>query len=97
MQMNKIIGHKYIFNYLKNLFEMNILPNKILLSGKKGIGKSLLVNQLLNYIYLKDCKSNMELLINNKTHPNIFRISKNEDKKNIEIFQIREMIKFQNH
>ena len=95
--MNKVIGHKYIFNYLINLYELNILPNKILLSGKRGIGKSLLANQLLNYIYLKDGKSNMELLINNNTHPNVFSISKKEDKKNIEIFQIREMIKFQNH
>ena len=35
-------------------------------------------------------------LIKNKSHPNVLNIKKNNDKKNIEIDQIREIIKFTN-
>ena len=94
--MKNIIGYKNTFNYLKDLYKNNKLPNKILLSGKKGIGKSLFANHFVNFLY-SDNKSNItENLINKNSHPNIFRIFKNIDKKNIEISQIREMIKFQN-
>ena len=95
--MKNIIGHKDIFNYLKDLYKKNILPNKILLSGKKGIGKSLLANNLLNFIYSESTSKVQENLINNNCHPNIFKIFKNIDKKNVEVSQIRDMIKFQNH
>ena len=81
-----------IYNNLVNLYDKNSLPNKILLSGDKGIGKSLLVKKLLKYIY----KENNSNLIDKNSHPNIFFISKKEEKKNIEISQIREMIQFQN-
>jgi len=105
----KLVGHENIFKNFMYLYEKKILPNKILLSGNKGIGKSLFVKHLLCYIYsLKDKnkynldefsinnlnKSN-KLIVNN-SHPNIFNIFKKEDKNNIEISQIREMIQFQN-
>jgi DNA polymerase III, gamma/tau subunits len=63
------------------------------LSGKKGIGKSLLVKHFL-YQYFVD--ENSKLLLNNNTHPNVLNIKKKDDKKNIEIDQIREIIKFTN-
>ena len=50
--MKKLIGHEFVFNKLIGLYKNNKLPNKILLSGKKGIGKSLLANQIVNYIVL---------------------------------------------
>tara|TARA_Y100000590_G_scaffold102211_1_gene116142 strand:+ start:13882 stop:14748 length:867 start_codon:yes stop_codon:yes gene_type:complete len=93
--MNKLIGHDKTYNSLVSLFEKKLLPNKILLSGKRGIGKSILINKFLNFLYSKDKNSNN--LINNNSHPNIFKIFKKIDKKNIEISQIREMIKFQNN
>ena len=34
-----------------NLYDKDKLPNKILLSGKKGIGKFTLANHLINYIF----------------------------------------------
>ena len=37
-----------------NLFEINKLPNKILISGQKGIGKSTLSYHLINYILSKN-------------------------------------------
>ena len=95
--MKKIIGHEYTFNLLKDLHKNNILPNKILLSGKKGIGKSLLANQLIKFLYAENSSSYSENLINTNSHPNILKIFKNPDKKNIEISQIREIIKFQNY
>ena len=42
--MCKLIGHTKILNNLIKLHKNNNLPNKILLNGKKGIGKSLLIN-----------------------------------------------------
>ena len=95
--MKNIIGHENTFNYLKDLYKNNKLPSKILLSGKKGIGKSLLADNFMNFLY-SDNKNNMsQNLININSHPNIFKIFKNIDKKNIEISQIRDMINFQNH
>ena len=106
---NKLVGHNKLFNQLVELYNKNILPNKILLSGKKGIGKFTLASHFLNYIFSQKEDFNYDLknfTINkdNKSfqffkkniHPNIFLIKKNKDKKYIEISQIREMLKFQN-
>ena len=50
-QQYKIFGHEKILTELINLFENNILPNKILLSGKKSIGKSTLAFHFINYVF----------------------------------------------
>ena len=42
MSEYKLIGHEKYLEKFVILYENNKLPNKILLSGKKGIGKSLL-------------------------------------------------------
>ena len=107
---NKIIGHNYLFHHLIELYQKNILPNKILLSGKNGIGKFLFSSHFVNYILSQDEEykyilKNFEINSQNKSyllfkkniHPNIFLLTKNIDKKYIEISQIREMIKFQNN
>ena len=94
--MEKIIGHENTFKNFVSLIEKKSLPNKILLSGKKGIGKSLLVNKLLKFIYSNNNDEKTYNLIKNNLHPNIYKIFKKIDKKNIEISQIREMINFQN-
>ena len=108
--INKLIGHEYLFNHLADLYYNNKLPNKILLSGKKGIGKFLLATHYVNFILSQEEKfkynlENLEInnqnksyiLFKNNTHPNIFLMKKYNDKKYIEILQIREMIKFQNN
>jgi len=94
---DNIIGHEIIYNELIALHKNNSLPNKLLLTGIKGIGKSLLVKKFLNQILIES-NDNIDInkLINNNTHPNIYRIIKKNDKKNIDIDQIREMIQFQN-
>jgi len=91
--MDNLIGHETIYKDLVNLYDKGNLPNKILLTGRKGIGKSLMTKKLLKYIY----KNNNVSLIDSNAHPNIFNIFKKSDKKNIEISQIREMIEFQNY
>ncbi len=40
-----------IFNEIVNLSNSNKLPNKILLSGSKGCGKSTLAYHFINYIF----------------------------------------------
>ena len=51
-KMKNIIGHENTFNYLKDLYKNNKLPSKILLTGKKGIGKSLLADNFMNFLFL---------------------------------------------
>ena len=93
MSENELIGHNsYLENFL-SLYKYNKLPSKILISGKKGIGKSLLINNFLLKIFNSN---NDQELITNMTHPNILNIKKTNDKKNIEIDQIREVVKFTN-
>ena len=93
MSVNNLIGHKVYLNNLEHLYKENKLPNKILLSGYKGIGKALLIKNFLYKVFDDD---NSHALINNNSHPNILNIKKKDDKKIIEIDQIREIIKFTN-
>ena len=106
----KLIGHNLNFKNLINLYKNNLLPNKILLSGNKGIGKSIFASHIVNYITSENEKYNYDLnnykininnksyiLFNKNSHPNIFKISKKIDKQNIDISQIRKMIQFQNN
>ncbi len=104
-----LIGYNKTFLNLKNLFDTNLLPNKIIFSGDCGIGKSTLVYHLINYIFSKnennkyDVSTNQILsdnrsynLILNNSHPNFFLITNLDDKKNIQVSKIREMINFTN-
>ena len=106
---NILFGHNETFFNLINLYKSNNLPSKILINGPNGIGKRILSKHLLNFILsvneefsysLEKLQINPEnrsfKLLENNSHPNVFRISKREDKKNIDISQIREMTKFQN-
>ena len=99
---------KYLLEII-DLFRNNKLPNKILLTGNKGIGKSTLCYHLMNYIFSKNEPNQYDLkkfsihnenksfkLINNNSHPNFYLIDLLNDKKNIEINQIRQMITYTN-
>ena len=47
---HNLYGHHEIFNHLCKLYLNNKLPNKILLSGEKGIGKATLSYHLINFV-----------------------------------------------
>ncbi len=100
-----LFEHKEIFNQLYKLSKKDTFPSKILLSGDKGIGKSTLAYHLINFALSKneehpyDCENNKIntdnksfKLIQNKSNPNFYLIDVLEDKKNIDINQIRELI-----
>ena len=97
--------HKKIFSDLSKLYKSNKLPNKILLSGEKGIGKSTIAYHLINLVlskneeYCYDTTNNIintenksYKLVQNKSNPNFQLIDVAHDKKNIDINQIRELI-----
>ena len=102
---SELFVHKNQFNELVRLYLKKSLPNKILLSGSKGVGKSTLAYHLINFIlsideeYLYDLK-NLSInpknksfkLIQNKTNPNFILVDVFEEKKNIDINQIRNLI-----
>ena len=105
----RLYGMKFYFNELINLYKENKMPNKILFSGKKGVGKSTLAYHIINYILSEneECKyDKKELIINkdnksykllqNNTHPNFYLIDLIDEKKNIDIAQIRQMILYTN-
>ena len=104
-KQTKLFGHNELFFHLKNLYSQEKLPNKILFSGEKGIGKSTLSYHLINYIlsYEEEFSydsTNLTIntenksfkLIQNKSNPNFILIDVSEDKKNIDINQIRNLI-----
>ena len=102
---SKLYGHDVHINSLLKLHKKNQLPNKILFSGEKGIGKSTLAYHLINCILsyeengtydLKNLKINLDnksfKLIQNKANPNFILVDVYEEKKNIDIGQIRNLI-----
>ena len=105
INQTKLYGLENYLNEFIRLYKVNELPNKILLSGLKGIGKCTLAYHLINYILSQkeDYSYNLtELTINdenktfkliqNGTCPNFNLIDINSDKKNIDINQIRDLI-----
>ena len=90
----KLYGHENNLKSLLKLYKEDHLPNKILFSGEKGIGKSTLAYHLINSILssdeefpydLKNFNINLEnktfKLIQNKSNPNFILIDVNEEKK----------------
>lgn len=103
-QLN-LFSHKVEFHKLITLYKNNNLPNKILFSGEKGVGKCTLAYHLVNYILssnedfsydldnLKIISDNKSFrLVQNKSNPNFILVDIVEEKKNIDISQIRNLI-----
>lgn len=103
-QLN-LFSHKEEFQKLINLYKNNNLPNKILFSGEKGIGKCTLAYHLINYILSSNEDFSYDLdnlkiildnksfrLVQNKSNPNFILVDIQEERKNIDISQIRNLI-----
>ena len=96
-------------NFFIKLYEKNELPNSMLLSGPKGIGKATFAYHIINYLLSRNeerkysiknlaiDENNLshKLLITN-THPNFFLIENNLLEKDIKIEQVRNLTKFLN-
>ena len=104
-----IYGFKYFFNEIIELYNNGKMPNKILLSGKKGSGKSTFAYHLVNFFLSKDEELKYDLiknkinsenksfkLLQNNSHPNFYLIDLLAEKKNIDVAQIRGMISYTN-
>ena len=105
----KLYGYKSLFYEFVDIYNRKKLPNKILFSGKKGIGKSTFALHFINYIFsgneenryiLDSCSININnksyKLISQNIHPNFYYIKKQYDKKYIDISQIRNLNNFIN-
>ena len=53
INQTKLFGLDKYINELIYLHEKDILPNKILLSGQKGVGKSTLAYHFINFVLSK--------------------------------------------
>jgi len=97
------------FNQIIRLYNEKKMPTKILFSGRKGIGKSTLAYHIVNYILSnkEDFKYNLSKfkinkenrsfkLVQNNSHPNFYLIDLINDKKIIDVAQVREMITYTN-
>ena len=100
-----LYGLDNFFLELTNLFDQKKFPNKILLSGEKVSGKCTLAYHLINYIlssnedfsydkkkFLINEENKSYKLIQNKSNPNFKLIDISDDKKFIDINQIRDLI-----
>jgi len=105
INQTKLFGLGKFINELIRLYEGDNLPNKILLSGQKGQGKSTLAYHFVNYVLSKNEKFSYDLnsfeinhenqsfkTILNKSNINFHLLDINDEKKNIDINQIRELI-----
>ena len=102
----KLYGLENKFIELSNLFINNKLPTKIILSGQKGIGKCTLAYHLINFVLSKDEVNSYDTnnfsinnenksfrLVLNNSHPNFNLIDVLTDKKQIDLTQIKLLIK----
>ena len=83
----KLFGYKENFKHLTNLFNKEIFPSKIILSGPDGIGKSTFAYHFINFVLSSDeddpydiknneiiSKNKSFNLLNNNIHPNFFSV-----------------------
>lgn len=105
ISQTKLYGLDNHFLELVRLFNLKIFPNKILLSGQKGIGKSTLAYHFINYVLTENedfsydlknfeinIKSGAFKTLINHSNINLKIVDVKPDKKSIDISQIRDLI-----
>jgi len=105
----KLYGYENYFNSFKNLYKNNKLPNVILLTGQKGLGKATFAYHFINYLlsiseeykyshenFTINTKNSTFKLIQNQIHPNFIALQNDLFKENIKIDQVRNLFKFLN-
>ena len=105
----RLFGFDDYFNFFVKLYKKKELPNSILLSGPKGLGKSTFAYHIINCLLSKSEERKYSIkdfiideanlsykLLSANTHPNFFLIENNLLEKDIKIEQIRNLLKFLN-
>ena len=105
-QLN-LFGYNKLFNSFITLHKKNKLPNVMLLSGSKGLGKSTFAYHFINYLLSDKEESNYLVenfkinpnnssykLIQNNIHPNFFLLENDLTEDNIKIDQVRNLLIF---
>jgi len=103
----RLFGFRNHFNSFIKLYEKKELPNSILLSGSKGLGKSTFAYHIINYLLSKNEERQYSIkdlvidetnlsyrLLSANTHPNFFLIENNLLERDIKIEQVRNLLKF---
>ena len=104
-----LFGYKDLFNSFVKMYENNVLPNTIFLSGQQGIGKSTFAFHFINFLLSRDelAKYSLENLTINpdnrsykllceKLHSNFFLLENHLSDEIIKIEQIRNLLNFLN-
>lgn len=105
INQTKLFGLDKFISEMIHLYKKEKLPNKILLSGQKGLGKSTMAYHFINYVLSKNEEFEYDeknFIINpenrsfktivNKSNPNLILIDISLEKKIIDINQIRDLI-----
>ncbi|PKL72668.1 hypothetical protein CVV26_00150 [Candidatus Kuenenbacteria bacterium HGW-Kuenenbacteria-1] len=89
--MNSIIGHEKIIYFLQKSIKNDKLNHAYLFCGPAHLGKTTIAKNFLSEILCeKKCKKCIHCLnLEKNTHPDVYFINKEKDKKNITIEQIR--------
>ena len=109
IRQEKLFLYEEYFKLFTKLYKNNLLPNKILITGQSGLGKSTFSYHFINSI-LSDKENypydfmNFEInplnrsfrLINQQYHPNFYLIENFDGKQIIDIKQVKNMISFVN-
>ena len=103
----QLFGYEYYFNSFIKLYQENNLPNTILLSGPKGIGKATFAYHFINYVLSINednaySVNNFTINPNNKSyrnlcqdiHPNFLLLDNDDTSENIKIENVRNTLKF---
>ena len=104
-----LYGYENYFASFANLYRKNKLPNTILLSGPKGLGKATFAYHFINYIlsyneFNKYSVANMSIhpennsykSLSNNTNPNFSLLESDMLEENIKIDKVRKTLNFLN-
>jgi len=105
----ELTNFKSDFDLFVNLYINNKLPQAIILSGEKGLGKLNFIYHFINFIlsindenkydlknYRVNSVSKTYKLLSQNTHPNLFFVSTSQNKKVIEVTQVKKMQEYLN-
>ena len=109
IHQTKLFYYDEYFNFFSDLYKKKLLPNKILLTGQSGIGKSTFAYHFINFIMSEGQDFSYDYnkfainplnkafcLVNQLMHPNFFLVDNLVNKKNIDVKQVRNMINYAN-